>query len=104
METERQRTAEFRFYEELNDYLPPGLRKRSCNVELVGTPEIGELCSALGVPLAEIDLLLVDGESSRFDTRLSGGERVAAYPVFERFDITPLAVLPGRPLCPFSRR
>lgn len=104
MGTERQRTAEFRFYEELNDHLPPRLRKRSFDVDLVGTPKVGELCAALGVPLAEIDLLLVDGESSRFDDRLSGGERVAVYPVFERLDITPLVRLPGRPLCPAFRR
>ena len=98
------RTAEFRFYEELNDHLPPQLRKRSFTVGFAGAPQIGELCAALGVPAAEIDLLLVDGESSRFERRLQGGERVAVYPVFERFDITPLTRLPGRPLCPFFRR
>ena len=93
------RTAEFRFYEELNDHLPPHRRKRPFTVEFEGEPTVGELIAALGVPAAEVDLLLVDGDSADFERRLTGGERVAVYPVFERFDITPAVRLPGRPLC-----
>lgn len=91
-------TAEFRFYEELNDHLPPQRRKRSFSVEFEGEPAVGELIAALGVPPAEVDLLLVDGESTDFDHRLAGGERISVYPIFERIDIAPLARLPGRPL------
>jgi len=97
-------TSEFRFYEELNDHLPPHRRKRTFPVELEGEPPVGELIAALGVPPEEVDLLLVDGETSGFERRLRGGERVAVYPVFERFDINPLAHLPGRPLCRKFRR
>ncbi len=93
------RTVELRFYEELNDHLPPERRKRTFAVELAAAISAGELISALGVPLAEVDLLLVDGESCGFERRLAGGERLAVYPVFERFDITPLTRLPDRPLC-----
>ena len=53
---------------------------------------------ALGVPHTEIDLILVDGRSVRFDCKLLGGERVAVYPEFERFDITPLHRLRPKPL------
>lgn len=91
--------AEFRFYEELNDHLPPHRRKRPFTVEFEGEPTVGEVIARLGVPAAEVDLLLVDGESADFERRLAGGERVAVYPVFERFDITPATRLPGRPLC-----
>jgi hypothetical protein len=92
-------TAEFRFYEELNDHLPTKRRKRSFTVEFEGKPEVGKIIAALGIPLAEVDLLLLDGESAHFQRRLAGGERVAVYPIFERFDISHLACLPGRPLC-----
>lgn len=95
--------VEFRFYEELNDHLPPGLRKRSFSVELTGTPKVGEVIAAFGVPLDEVDLLLVDGISRDFEHRLQGGERVAVYPIFERFDISPLVRLAGRPLDPRFR-
>ena len=91
-------TCEFRFYEELNDYLPPGQRKRTITREITGTPSVKDAIEALGVPHTEIDLILVDGRSVRFDRRLQGGERVAVYPEFERFDITPLYRLRPRPL------
>ncbi len=91
-------TCEFRFYEELNDYLPPGQRKRTITREITGTPSVKDAIEALGVPHTEIDLILVDGRSVRFDRLLQGGERVAVYPEFERFDITPLYRLRPRPL------
>lgn len=94
----RKSTCEFRFYEELNDYLPPGQRKRSITREIAGTPSVKDAIEALGVPHTEIDLILVDGRSVRFDRRLQGGERVAVYPEFERFDITPLHRLRPAPL------
>lgn len=97
-------TVAFRFYEELNDHLPPRWRKRTFPVDLEGEPTVGELIASLGVPLPEVDLLLVDGQSCGFDWPLHGGERVAVYPVFERFDITPLVRLAGRPLDPRFRR
>lgn len=96
--------VELRFYEELNDHLPPPRRKRPFSVALKGAMSAGELIAALGVPLGELDLLLVDGESCGFERCLTGGERLAVYPVFERFDITPLVRLPDRPLCRRFRR
>ncbi|HEU4692781.1 MAG TPA: Mut7-C RNAse domain-containing protein [Vicinamibacterales bacterium] len=94
----RKSTCEFRFYEELNDYLPSGQRKRSITREITGTPSVKDAIEAMGVPHTEIDLILVDGRSVRFDCRLEGGERVAVYPEFERFDITPLHRLRPEPL------
>ncbi len=64
----------------------------------MGTPSVKDAIEALGVPHTEIDLILVDGRSVRFDRLLQGGERVAVYPEFERFDITPLHRLRPRPL------
>jgi hypothetical protein len=90
--------AEFRFYEELNDYLPASRRKRSFTHTFAGAPAIKDIIEALGVPHTEIDLILVDGRSVRFSHRLRGGERVAVYPMFERFDIRPLHKLRPKPL------
>ena len=91
-------TAEFRFYEELNDHLHSSRRKRSFTHSFTGTPAIKDIIEALGVPHTEIDLILVDGRSVRFSHRLRGGERVAVYPMFERFDIRPLHRLRPKPL------
>jgi uncharacterized protein with PIN domain len=59
---------------------------------------VKDAIESFGVPHTEIDLILVDGRSVRFDRRLLGGERVAVYPEFERFDISPLHRLRPRPL------
>ena len=93
-----RRTLEFRFYEELNDFLPASRRQRPFNYDFVGTPSIKDSIEAIGVPHTEVDLVLVNGESVDFGHRTIGGERVAVYPVFERFDITPLIRLRARPL------
>src|SRR5947199_2006143 len=90
--------AEFRFYEELNDFLPPALRKRAFAYAFQGTPAVKDAIEAIGVPHTEVDVVLVDGESVDFGRRLTGGERVAVYPVFERFDVAPVLRLRARPL------
>ena len=51
-----------------------------------------------GVPHTEVDLIMVDGRSVGFGHLLTGGERVAVYPMFEALDITPLVHLRPRPL------
>ncbi len=91
-------TADFRFYEELNDFLRPELRKRTFSHAFNGTPAVKDVIEAIGVPHAEVDLVLIDGESVNFARRLRDGNRVAVYPVFERIDLTPLTRLRPRPL------
>jgi hypothetical protein len=93
-----QSVADFRFYEELNDFLRPELRKRTFSHAFNGTPAVKDVIEAIGVPHAEVDLVLIDGESVDFARRLRDGNRVAVYPVFERFDMTPLTRLRPRPL------
>jgi uncharacterized protein with PIN domain len=92
------RAAQFRFYEELNDFLPPDRRKREFDYAFDGTPAVKDVIEAIGVPHTEIDLILVDGKSVGFDHRLEGSERVAVYPMFERLDISPLIRLRPKPL------
>jgi hypothetical protein len=92
------RHAEFRFYEELNDFLPPEKHKRSFAYAFEGTPSIKDAIEAVGVPHTEIDVILVDGRSVGFDHRLRGGERVAVYPMFEAIDVSPLVRLRPQPL------
>jgi uncharacterized protein with PIN domain len=91
-------SAEFRFYEELNDFLAPERRRRSFAYSVAGTRSVKDAIEAIGVPHTEVDLILVDGKSVGFERVLRGGERVAVYPVFERFDIAPLQHLRPRPL------
>lgn len=90
--------AVFRFYEELNDFLPEGRRKRDFAVEIDRARSVKDAIESVGVPHPEVDLVLVDGRSVGFAHLLRGGERVAVYPMFEALDITPVLRLRPAPL------
>lgn len=92
------RQCEFRFYEELNDFLAPALRRRSFVHAFDDTPAVKDRIESLGVPHTEVDLILVDGEPAPFTRRLHGGERIAVYPMFECFDVSGLSALRPHPL------
>lgn len=91
-------TAIFRFYGELNDFLPP--KHRQCDIEysFQNTPAVKDAIEALGVPHTEVDLIVVNGQSVGFSYRLCDGDRVAVYPVFESLDILPIVQLREKPL------
>jgi hypothetical protein len=92
------KTAEFRFYEELNDLLPMGRRKQSFTYGFWGEPAVKDAIEAIGVPHTEVDLILVNGVSVGFAYRLQPGDQVSVYPVFEALDIGPVTRLRPQPL------
>jgi uncharacterized protein len=91
-------TATFRFYEELNDFLPPALRRREFERACARAATVKHMIEALGVPHTEVELILINGESAGFGRILREGDRVAAYPTFEALDVTPLLRLRDHPL------
>jgi hypothetical protein len=91
-------TATFRFYEELNDFLPPERRGQEITAACARAATTKHMIEALGVPHTEVELVLVNGESVGFDRILADGDRVAVYPKFEALDITPLLKVRERPL------
>jgi len=90
--------AEFRFYEELNDFLTPARRRRAFDYDCAAHATVKNAVEALGVPHTEIELILVNGESVDFSHRVAAGDRISVYPQFEAFDITPLLRVRTRPL------
>ena len=52
----------------------------------------------MGIPHTEVDLILVDGDARDFSHRPTSGDRIAAYPMFEVFDIGSTALLRPVPL------
>lgn len=91
-------TATFRFYAELNDFLPTAKRQRALCYRFRGTPAIKDAMEALGVPHPEVDLVLVNGCSVDFAYHLRPGDYVSAYPALASLDISSLARLKARPL------
>lgn len=92
------RTSYFRFYEELNDFLPEQFYKKIFPFSFSGTPSVKNSIETIGVPHTEVDLILVDGVSVGFDHILKGCEHVSVYPVFESLDISPMIKLRAKPL------
>jgi len=87
-----------RFYAELNDHLPAPVRFREASLGGRNGQTVGTLIARQGVPLAEVDLILANGESVGPEYRLGENDRVSVYPVFESFDIGPLQRLRATPL------
>jgi uncharacterized protein len=91
-------TATFRFYEELNGFLAPERRGREFVCRCARGSTTKHMIEAFGVPHTEVELVLVNGESVGFERPLAEGDRVAVYPKFETFDVTPLLRVRDRPL------
>lgn len=90
--------AEFRFYEELNDFLAEPQKKQTIRYVFHGHPGVKDPIEVLGIPHTEVDLIVVNGKSVGFDYQLQHGDRVAVYPVFESLNIQPIVKLRPRPL------
>lgn len=94
----RMKTARFRFYAELNDFLPVERRMRRFSYSFSDRQTVKHLIEAIGVPHTEVDLVLVNGQSVAFSRLVEDGDDVSVYPVFEAFDITALARVRPQPL------
>lgn len=93
-----KKCAIFRFYEELNDFLPAKVRKKEQVYYFRGSPSIKDAIEAQGIPHTEVEIIVISDKSVGFDYRLRNGDRIAVYPVFESLDISPLLRLRPSPL------
>lgn len=91
-----------RLFQELNDYLPPESRPEryktrfACSID-PGT-SVRLLIESIGIPVDEVDLVTVDGESVPLTFRPAPNVEINVYPVFERFGIGQLSRIHDRPL------
>jgi sulfur carrier protein ThiS len=90
--------AFFRFYEELNDYLPVNKRKTLFSLSLKPPTTVDKAIRSLGVPPEEVDLVLVNSKSVPFDHVISEGDIISIYPIFESLDISGVTRLRDKPL------
>jgi sulfur carrier protein ThiS len=90
--------ALLRFYEELNDTLPPGKRKRDFEVSLKGKESVRDVIERLGVLPEQVDLLLVNGRSVGLEEQVRNGDRISVYPVFERLNLEGASRVRDKPL------
>ena len=88
----------FRFYEELNDFLPLARRKKDFIHRFTGTPSIKNLIESIGVPHTEVELILVNGVSVDFNFQVQNNDRISVYPMFESLDMSQAIKLRKKPL------
>ncbi|MFB3826173.1 MAG: Mut7-C RNAse domain-containing protein [Bryobacteraceae bacterium] len=81
--------AVFRFYAELNAFLPPERRARPFEHAFLDAAPVKDMIESFGVPHTEVDLILANGESVDFAYVVRDGDRISVYPMFETLDITP---------------
>lgn len=91
-------TVSLRFYEELNDFLPRAHQKTRFSRNLPHPTSVKDLIESCGVPHTEVDLILINGTSVDFGFRISDGDEISVYPVFESLDISGITRLQERPL------
>jgi hypothetical protein len=89
---------QLRFYEELNDYLPPEKRKRALAFAFEHGVTVAGLLGGMGVPVDKVDLILRNDASVGLSEILQDGDRISIYPVFESLDVTSVQRLREKPL------
>jgi len=90
--------VQLRFYEELNDFLPPERRKVTFSHDLTRRTSVKDLIESFGVPHTEVEVILANGRSVDFSYIVQPDDRISVYPMFEGLDISPLLRLRENPL------
>jgi uncharacterized protein with PIN domain len=90
--------ATFRFYEELNDFLPVDKKKIAFVHSFNGTPSVKDIIEAIGVPHTEVDLILINSQAVDFNYKVKDNDLVSVYPVFETLEISGVSLLREKPL------
>lgn len=82
--------AIFRFFAELNDFLPASQRQLPIVVSFNGHESVKHLLESLGVPHTEVDVILINAQSVDFSARLRDGDEVQVYPSAQGWQLVPL--------------
>src|ERR1051325_3190415 len=91
----------FRFYGQLNDFLPAQWRYGRFARPLHAPASVKDVIESLGVPHPEVDVITANGEAVDFTYRVRADDHLAVYPVFRKMDVDGLrrvGVAPPRPV------
>ena len=90
--------ARFRFYAELNDFLPPENRQRPLERRFDVSGSVKDFIESFGVPHTEVEMVLANGRPVDFAYRVRDGDALSVYPVFESFDVSAVPRVRAEPL------
>ncbi|GEM_PF-1235107 len=77
----------FRFYGQLNDFLPLEKRQKTIPYSYWGNPTIQDACAAQGVPHPEIFFVLKGSDLVNLKDNLKGEERISVYPRWTNLEL-----------------
>ncbi|MFN2116916.1 MAG: Mut7-C RNAse domain-containing protein [Candidatus Promineifilaceae bacterium] len=81
-------TAFFRFYADLNYFLPKDKKQRTFPYPIYdGDQSVKHLIEAQGIPHTEVDLILADGQAVDFNHIVQRDEHISIYPAFSSLAI-----------------
>ncbi len=83
----------FRFYAELNDFLPPERRMTAFPHAVFLRASVKDVIESLGVPHTEVDLILVNSVPVGFTYLVRDGDRISVYPAFTSLSMSSLLQL-----------
>ena len=82
-----RKTISFRCYAELNDFLPCERKQRNFALSLKTPVTVSEGIELLGIPLSEVDLVMVNSQPVERSQRLFKNDYVSIYPTYETLTI-----------------
>lgn len=85
--------AIFRFYAELNDFLPSSRRHRAFSHTFDGRVSIKDMIESLGVPHTEVEAIIVNAVAVPFGYLVRHNDDVHVYPISTPVDGVPLVPL-----------
>ena len=91
----------FRFYGQLNDFLPAQWRYGRFARPLRAPASVKDVIESLGVPHPEVDVITANGEAIDFTYRVHADDHLAVYPWFRNMDVAGLrrvGIDPPRPV------
>ncbi|WP_240163914.1 Mut7-C ubiquitin/RNAse domain-containing protein [Spirosoma taeanense] len=91
----------FRFYGELNDFLPNRRRYNAFSHTISGRVSVKDVIESLGVPHPEIGLLLVNSQSVDFSYLVQDTDFISVYPAFAQLDVKTVSRVQPEPLAEF---
>lgn len=86
-------TASYRFYAELNEFLPAILRQRRFMLLQCQGSTIMEMIELLNIPCTAVDLVLVNGAVMDVYRMVRANDRISVYPRFRTIDISPASMI-----------
>ncbi len=92
------KTISIRCYAELNDFLPPERKQKDFTLPVKTPARVAEVIESIGIPLSEVDLVLVNNQPADPSHRVHHEDRLSIYPTFESFDISNLKTTHKEPL------